>query len=340
MDREKTGRAEVSMKNLTYKLVSGPYTVGEIEELVLHDPVRGKELETRVYYPKAGGTFPVIIFSHGGGGSKDGYGDLARFWTSHGYVCIHPTHEDTRLSLQRATLSEEKFRNEFFGFWNNPAKLIDRAKDIPLVIDSLELIGKQIPQLKSKIDYRAVGVGGHSAGAYSAQVIGGAVLTFEDGKPQNAVDDRVRAVVLLSAQGPPQQGLTWHSWDNFTKPMLNVTGSRDGRGHGQKMVTKLAPYLYSPPGERYLLFLEGAGHNLGGIALAIPQPNNPEQLFVDCIKIASLAFWDTFLNTDPAAREYLLSDKIELYSSMKAVWIKKHAQFINKLPFSEWRSGE
>ena len=37
-------------------------------------------------YPASGGRCPVVIFSHGLGGSRDGDQYLGRHWASHGYV--------------------------------------------------------------------------------------------------------------------------------------------------------------------------------------------------------------------------------------------------------------
>src|SRR5437868_12994005 len=75
---------------------SGPGTnpVGAIPNAVLHDQQRNKDLEMVIEYPTRGGPHPVIIFSHGYGGSKDSYAALTEFWTSHGYVCIKPSHAD------------------------------------------------------------------------------------------------------------------------------------------------------------------------------------------------------------------------------------------------------
>jgi predicted dienelactone hydrolase len=49
--------------------------------------------------PQAG-QFPVIVFSHGAGGSGQNYFPLTHYWATHGYVIIQPTHNDS-IALRR-----------------------------------------------------------------------------------------------------------------------------------------------------------------------------------------------------------------------------------------------
>src|ERR1700722_20103770 len=74
-----------------YKKIAGPR---EVEELKLEwkDAKRERAVPVKVYLPKGEGPFPVVIFSHGLGGSRDGYEYLGRHWASHGYVGVHLQH--------------------------------------------------------------------------------------------------------------------------------------------------------------------------------------------------------------------------------------------------------
>src|SRR5262245_53216482 len=82
-----------------YKLADGPYAVETIDQ-TLHDAKRNKDLRVRLLIPKTAGPFPVIVFSHGAGGSGQNYFPLTGFWATHGYVVIQPTHNDS-LALRR-----------------------------------------------------------------------------------------------------------------------------------------------------------------------------------------------------------------------------------------------
>src|SRR6266478_2457558 len=45
-----------------YGLANGPYSVSEVEDLVLHDAHRNKDLHVRIFYPNDSGKYPVIVF--------------------------------------------------------------------------------------------------------------------------------------------------------------------------------------------------------------------------------------------------------------------------------------
>ena len=64
------------------------------------DTTRDRELPVKIYYPQGGaGPLPVIIVSHGLGGSRDGYEYLGRHWASYGYVSVHVQHKGSDTSV-------------------------------------------------------------------------------------------------------------------------------------------------------------------------------------------------------------------------------------------------
>src|SRR2546426_4649716 len=67
-----------------YKLADGPYAVETIDQTI-HDAKRNKDLPVRLLIPRSGGRLPVIVFSHGAGGSGQNYFGLTGFWATHGY---------------------------------------------------------------------------------------------------------------------------------------------------------------------------------------------------------------------------------------------------------------
>src|ERR1700722_18408724 len=66
------------------------------------DAKRERTVPVKIYFPKTGeGPFPVIIFSHGLGGSREGYEYLGRYWASHGYVSVHLQHAGSDSAVWR-----------------------------------------------------------------------------------------------------------------------------------------------------------------------------------------------------------------------------------------------
>src|SRR5881409_765707 len=89
--------APVTLTVGNYSADMGPSPVGVIPAATLHDTQRNKDVEISIEYPTRGGSFPIIVFSHGYGSSDRGYEPLVSYWTSNGYVCIRPSHADAGL---------------------------------------------------------------------------------------------------------------------------------------------------------------------------------------------------------------------------------------------------
>jgi len=176
-------------------------------------------------------------------------------------------------------------------------------------------------KLKGKLDSSRIGAGGHSFGAFTSQVIGGATIDIPGrGKHLSFRDGRVKAVLLMSPQGKYQMGLTPASWKKMTLPMMSTTGSLDKGAKGQGPEWRTEPFKNSPPGDKYHVYIEGADHftfSAGQISewLSRRRPARADQKeLTEYVKIASTAFWDAYLKNNNRAKKYLQSDAIEEYS--------------------------
>lgn len=300
-----------------YTADPGPYEVRVRPDLVLEDATRDKHLPVRVTWPDGEGPFPLIVWSHGYLGSKDAYEPLVQHWASHGYVVIQGTHSDSLALLPRRE-RWAKLREPFtftgeggLSDWRN------RPLDIVLILDSLDWIEAQISELAGAIDREHVGVGGHSFGAFTAQLIGG-VRTTEPGGDgfESHADERADAVVLISPQGRDTL-LRDGAWDTLTRPAMVVTGTHDEGRNGEDGTWRREPYELAPAGDKVLVWIEGAHHSMGGITghngyTRVSGGLHPEQ--VDWIRIATTAFWDAQLRGDAGARAYLDGDELERLS--------------------------
>ena len=306
--------------------------VGVVADIKLTDKRRDREVPVKIYYPDGDGTFPVIIFSHGTGGSSESFSHLSRFWSSYGYVCIHPTH----LGSDIGALKKYGFL-DLMEISRTPKVLQDRPQDISYIIDYLEELEQLVPQLTGKMQRSAIGVSGHSAGAYTAMLLAGASATMPSGEKVNLRDSRVRSFLAISPQGttPPAfhkylWGLDRDSWDKIAAPMMTVSGSKDKGWEGRPPSWKLEAFNNLPPGDKYHLLIQKAGHfaydNSDEMAINNSQfetrenqiararkkkwLENKEQIQL-YLKRMSIAFWDAHLKSKKAAKEYLISDRIK-----------------------------
>lgn len=313
--RAGASRQEVSKeseaKTGNYQPADGPYSVGVIADSILHDTPRSKDLHIKITYPRGEGPFPVIVFSHGWGGSKDTYAHLTSFWVARGYVTIQPTHDDS-LALRR-----QQGRGIGLGSLREDVENVDewrnRVRDITLILDSLALLGAREPELNGKIDARHVGIGGHSYGAGTTMMVGGATVDISDeAKRQSLADPRPAAFLVISGEGNGAFGFSQHSWDHFTRPLMNMTGSQDLGLAGQAVSWRMESYKDSPPGDKYSVLIEGADH-MTFTGLPAATGKQPENLF-EYAEIAGLAFWDAYLKESASAKAYLASDALASYS--------------------------
>ncbi len=67
------------------------------------DTSRSREIPARLYWPTevSPGRVPLIVFSHGMGGSRNGYTYLAARWAAHGIASLHVQHIGSDASLWR-----------------------------------------------------------------------------------------------------------------------------------------------------------------------------------------------------------------------------------------------
>ena len=317
-----------------YTAAPGPSPVGAIPEVTLHDAARNKDLGLSIEYPTRSANNPLIIFSHGFGGSQREYVGLSSQWTSYGYVVIKPTHADAG-GLPSAKSIEDVWASQTQNEWRN------RVRDISLIIDSLDTLEERYPELKGKIDHTKIGVGGHSYGAYTAMLIGGA-KTFPGGV--SYADPRVKAIVLMSPQGPSDiRGLTNESFATINVPALFMTGTRDQTSETETAEWRQKAYELAPAGDKWLLSIEGARHgsftgrmdqlmemaarernepSAGGVfgdpnadeMRRRPRTRSESAMFQERdifrrIQTLSLAFWDLYLKGDANGRTQLENAK-------------------------------
>lgn len=287
------------------------------EDITLRDDKRGKDIECRVHFPDTGERLPLIVFSHGFGADKTAFATISQHVAEHGYVIVHPSHADgfgRSGSKQGAGgIGALHSGGGLVGMLNDPAKIEGRVADVVAVMDSIEQLCTKVPALKGRIDTTRIGVGGHSYGAYTSMLIGGVTADLGGAKARSFADKRVRCILPISGQGTGQQGLTESSWANLKLPMMTMTGSRDQGAGGQGPDWKKEPFKFSPPGDKYVVFIEDANHLSFGGGLGGRSSST-----TDVVKATTLTYWDAYLKDDDKAKAALKSgDVVKPFATAK-----------------------
>ncbi|MFP4313809.1 MAG: alpha/beta hydrolase family protein, partial [Alphaproteobacteria bacterium] len=111
----------------------------------------------KIYHPADADNkkFPLILWSHGFGGNRDGAGFISRYVASHGYIIAHLTHHGTDSSLWEGKEGHpwDILRQTKVG---RPTT-VNRFKDIPFVLDSLQCWAEENPETGAMIDFDNIG---------------------------------------------------------------------------------------------------------------------------------------------------------------------------------------
>ena len=252
---------------------SPPAPVLSYSPVVLVVPGRPVNLQVRVSAPATGTGLPVILLSHGHGGSNNlsslnGYAPIANLWAAAGFVVIQPTH-----------LSSTTLRPQLGEAPGAPLFWRSRAQDMSHILDRLDEIENTVPQLAGRIDRDKIAVAGHSLGAHTAGLLLGARITDPDTREElSFLEPRIKTGVLLAAPGRGGDVLTgWMAgivpfftttdYSTMTTSALVVAGDQDDSKH----FTDIGPDWHTDPyrlapAPKTLLTLFGAEHLLGGIS--------------------------------------------------------------------------
>lgn len=313
-----------------------PYTPGShrVETIDLAIDAKERSLPARVHLPRDGARYPVIVFSHGAGDNERTAPALMHFWASHGYVCILPHHAAAEEKSLRAKIRRLEREFELIDL-DSAQDWRSRIDEIRILLDAIENADTQLPAIASRINPDRIGMAGHSLGARTTMLLAGAALFAPRNGPVSFKDARIDAAMLLSAVGTNGSTLTRDSWSRITVPMMVMSGSRDVRTPGESGLWRAEPFTYAPPGNKYLLYLNGADHltYIGPLRASKPErhlpmgapeaPNWVERTFpaVDQSRLfgyvcaASTAFWDAHLKADKSASSALTSGELDRISA-------------------------
>lgn len=293
--------AEVNDSNKAYTDAAGLYKV----DFVRYDWVdilRNRDVPVKIYYPADCNTLcPLIIFSHGLGGSREGYEYLGRRWASWGYISVHVQHKgsDDEIWKNAGPAGEMAALKKAAA---DPTNSVDRPKDISFAIDQMEKLNKAPGLFKGRLDLDRIGVAGHSFGAYTTLAVAGQVVGGRLSQKSFA-DPRVKAAIAMSAPVFSRQPLD-KAYGKIKIPVMHMTGTLDDSPIGDTSAKdRRLPFDYIKAGDQYLVTFNGGDHAI--FSGRARKGNIKDERFHSLILASTTAFWDAYLKDEPKAKTWL-----------------------------------
>ncbi len=266
----------------------------------------------KIYYAsQTAGARPVVIFSHGLGGNREGSEFLLSYLAANGYVAVavqHPGSDtpavfgDLSAATAPGSIDRGKIKTDMTQAMS-PSVAVDRFRDIPFAISMLADMDAHDATLRGRLDMEHVGMSGHSYGAVTTQALAG--QRFPLGT--SFADPRIKAAIAYSPS-KPRTGDATAAFADVRIPTFHMTGTEDRSPIAtpdMKPEDRLVPYHEIHGADKFLLVLTGgdhmvfSGHRFRG-------PANPkDDRWHEIVQRASLAFWDTYLVGKPEAKIYL-----------------------------------
>ena len=257
------------------------------------DTQRERDLPLKLRIPQKrfkNQTFPVILFSHGLGGSREAGQQWGEFWASHGYIVIHLQHPGSDENTH--ALSEAASRTQ----------LLARIADLKFVLDKLATY-----DILQSADTQRIGMSGHSFGALSTQVLAGQKF---DARSTGLSDPRIKAAIAFSPSVRNRVDAETQ-FNDVTLPFMSITGTQDGKvfGLGVAPEERVRPFYAMPPGNKYLAVFNRADllfFNGRNQTQYKPATNDFDSAgAVNQVQNLSLKFWDAHLREKPKAQRWL-----------------------------------
>ena len=278
-----------------------------------------QEKEPRFCGENTEGKMPVIIWSHGFGGNRDGAAFLSRFIASYGYTIVHLTHRGTDSSLWEGKPGHP---------WDILRKVsvsrettLKRFMDVPFALDELPKWAalEENAEFGRFMDFETLGMSGHSFGAMTSQVMAGQMFPDENGMLKSYKENRFKAGILYSPVpirhlvGEEPEGMIYGP---ISIPLLHMTGTEDdspieGFGYERRM----GVYEHSDHPEKHILIKQGGDHMVYNGTRGKLEANDLRERHEDIIKTVALAYWDYQLKGNKAAKEWLEGEGLATYLS-------------------------
>lgn len=278
------------------------------------DPARrNRTVPYKLYRPDplpGDGVYPVIFWSHGLGGTRDGAGFISRFVASHGYIIVHLQHIGTDSVLWAGMQGHP---------WDNIRKahiprkaVLQRYRDVPFALDQIRAMVAD--GRLTNADLTHLGMSGHSFGALTTQIIAG--QRIQKGSRHYCLHqpDFSAGILYSPVPGrhdPKDPGFVY---GGIRMPLLHLTGTDDEsplEGFGYER--RLQVSEHAGRSDQHLVIIRDGDHMVFNGSRGGLKENPQRTRHEDIIKILSLAWWDGYLKGDAGALDWLKGPKADAF---------------------------
>lgn len=294
--------------------VVSPLTMAQspvITDDTWQDIRRQRVVPVRIRWPQGTAPadgWPVVIYSHGLGGSREGGDVWGNAWVSAGLVVVHLQHAGSDFDAARSVTRNFQDRAALRTLGSSE-QLMARLQDVVFALDEIARLRVTV-QAWRNIRADAVGVAGHSFGAHTAFGVGGQIYPNAAGMKE----PRIAALIALSP-ALPAHGNATQAFSKVTLPLLCVTGTLDGDviGNGATPDKRAAVFGALPEGNKAMLLLSSADHMTFGGATSRAAVMTPRETVTTRLQpqhqalVARITtdFWLAHLTGDATARARL-----------------------------------
>jgi acetyl esterase/lipase len=292
--------------------VSVPSRLYQAHDLDWQDLMRQRAVPVRLYLPagraEAPG-LPLLLFSHGLGGSRRGYSYLGAYLASQGVASLHVQH----VGSDRGLWTGNPF--SLVGRLQDAAKeseALNRVADVRFALDQL-----LASEFGERIDPQRIAAAGHSYGANTTMLLAGARVQRQ-GQVLPLLEPRIKAAILISA--PPFYGESDLApiLQDVRIPSLHITATQDViqvPGYYSAAEDRIKVFEAMGGPSKALAVFEGGSHSIftdrsgtGGVSL------NPK------VKVATRELSLAFLDHVFVGRKEGLSRWNERYGALLQRW--------------------
>ncbi|RCS56483.1 alpha/beta hydrolase family protein [Parvibium lacunae] len=230
---------------------------------VWRDSLRQREIPIRLRLPQHASTpVPLIVFSHGLGGSLASGSFWLDHWAAQGFATLNVQHPGSDLNIwsRRRDSGELNLRERLHAAMQ-PHELQQRTLDVKFVLDELHVRQASTPTLQP-LDLNRIAMSGHSYGAVTTLALCGQHYPHlpafaASSAPSTLFESRFKAALVFSPSARHTAQLD-EQFGQITLPCFCLTGTHDQ--------IRIAPDI--TPDNRQLPFRHMRGNNKAMLVLA------------------------------------------------------------------------